>query len=196
MAWTLHEPTWDFEPPHGELTWTVRWGSSPERNVKFEDALDEWKLSMGCMFDPKQVDPSEHADLVFSCMEPPTWPDDQGTMATGIEEDGKTVHVIVRADLCDSGGNMLFMHAAGHGIGLSDLTEWYPNVMSQVSLMPDWWNDEVPRMERDGTRIWAHDHGAPGCGTDDPRWSWELDPGYYSSHPETPEPGRMPVLHG
>ena len=194
MQWSLHKPTWDASPPQGDLTWTVRWGGSPERNLRFEQALDEWQLSMGCMFEPREVAPEQQADLVFSCMEPPHWPADHGKIATGVEEDGKTIDVIVRPELCDSGGDMLFLHAVGHGLGLADATKWYPNIMSQVSLMPEWWDEELPRMERDGMRIWASGQGAPGCGGRDPKWSWELDPEYYSAHPATPAAGSVPEI--
>ena len=194
MQWSLHTPAWDASPPQGDLTWTVRWGGSPERSHQFKEALDEWQLSMGCMFEPREVSPSEHADLVFSCMDPPNWPADHGKIATGIEEDGKVIDVIVQPELCDSAGNMFFLHAAGHGLGLADLTKWYPNIMSQVSLMPEWWDEEVPRMERDGMRIWAHERGALGCGSRDPQWSWEIDPEWYSSHPETPAAGSIPEI--
>jgi len=197
-SWYLHKPTWEASPPQGDLTWAVRSGASLKLNLRFKKALDEWRLSMGCIFEPREVDPDEQADIEFNCSEPPgrSFEDGNGTdqdrMVTIVEKDKNTRNVFIKPVVCDIGGDMVFMHAAGHGLGLADIEEVFPNVMSQASLLPRYWNHDVPGMERDGLRIWAYKKGASGCGTRDPKWSWEIEPERYRIHPKTPIAGSMP----
>ena len=197
-SWYLHKSTWEAFPPQGDLTWAVRSGASLKLNLRFKKALDEWQLSMGCIFEPREVDPDEQADIEFNCSEPlgRSFEDGDGTdqdrMVTIVEKDKNTRNVFIKPVVCDIGGNMVFMHAAGHGLGLADTELEYVSVMSQSSLMPRFWSGDVPGMERDGLRILAYKLGASGCGTRDPKWSWEIEPERYRIHPKTPIAGSMP----
>jgi hypothetical protein len=185
MSWSQHEPTFDFEPPRGDLTWSIE-GEAPSRfSENLDQALDEWQVSMACRFHPHRVSEPKQAMVTFICAEPPYSPADHGKIATGqIVEDGSTV-VWVKPELCDGPGNLFVMHAVGHALGLADSQEWYPTTMDGFSIMPEAWTGEIPRLERDGHRIWALNHGAPGCGDRDPQWSWVERPDYYSG--ETPD---------
>lgn len=183
MSWTQHEPTWDFPSPSGDVTWKIDGGSTPFRERRFEQALDEWRISMSCIFEPKRSDTDAQATITFSCSEPPYSTADHGRITTGRRVDDGRLVVWVSPELCDSAGDVFFMHAVGHAIGLADKQMWYPSTMDQFSIMPGSWDGDFPSLERDGMRIWALNQGAPGCGSDDPRWSWESNPDYYSGEP-------------
>lgn len=186
MSWTKHEPAWDFIPPKGEFRWSILEGSNPERVSKFSKALDDWRISMSCSFDPVHVDRDENLDLLILCSDPPFSYADHGKIATGRDDSKNVAAIWVRPDLCDNAGPLFFLHATGHGIGLADSQRWYPTTMDGFSIMPEAWDGNFPELERDGMRIFSLKNGAPGCGDEDPKWSWEIDPDYYSAYPKTP----------
>jgi len=184
VSWVQHEPTFDSEPPTGDLTWAIEGEAPGGFDSKLAQALEEWQVSMACRFQPRRISDPKQAMVTFLCAEPPYHPADHGKIATFQVVESKdrqigAIMVYVKPEFCDSAGDIFMMHATGHAIGLADETKWYENTMSQTSIMPEYWSDEIPRMERDGFRIWALRHGAPGCGERDPQWSWIERPDDY-----------------
>lgn len=181
--WSQHEPNWVHEPPTGEITWSLVEGSTPKRDERFSQALDEWQISLACRFTPRHVMPNEGPSISFHCSEPPSRLEDQGKITTLVDPDSGKINVWVKPNLCDYAADILMLHAAGHGLGHDEMQRWYPTVMDGFSIVPDPPVKKFSGNERDGLRIWALRRGAPGCGDRDPEWSWVADPDYYAGDP-------------
>jgi hypothetical protein len=193
--WSLHTPTFDSAGVQREqLVWRVE--SAPghelgalalERGLKL--AEPEWENALSCGTKIKQASTEEEADVVFRCKnlgESGAWEENYHMR---IEDDGNVRRIDIESDWCETSGHQFYTYVMGRALGMARTSLSYCSVMNGFSLTKWFKTDDagICDMERDGLRIWSLQHGAPGCGAEDPQWSWEKYPDLYKSYPDDEE---------
>lgn len=193
--WSLYIPKLDTV---GEYTDSVRWRvessvtdgwiGGPELEAGLLQTTDSWSKALACGTKIEHVSDPDAANLVFHCMpDPDDAPFSENDLITvGIDEDG-TRHVAVDPDWCRGGGREFHTYVMGRGLGFAPQSVYHKSVMRGVSLTHYGMDRDngIETEELDGFRIWALRHSAPGCGAEDPKWSWEQDPDRYKSYPDS-----------
>lgn len=186
---------------------TVRWTFDPDKahidptamRRAIQESAPLWHKPLGCGVELMEVKITDTPDIVFRC-EPSDGFGHNGYLEVafvkGLEEKNQT---IVRIDpkLCKRANRSLALNVVGHGLGFEEgpNVRLFPSIMDLGTINWDQnsgdqarYYDSINGQELDALRIWALEQGAPGCGADDPLWSWE-DPnlGYTYSAGPSPE---------
>ena len=185
----------DLDPTHANP-------DSMHREI--QAAVPLWRKPLGCGVQFIEVPvvsdkPEELPDLIFRCETNGSRKESEVDMTMERTQYGWS-QAIVRIDpaRCATGGRPFALHAVGHGLGFQEEPVWgghlYPEIMDKGIAVhnpfpsKEKYYDSINGRELDALRIWALEQGAPGCGADDPLWSWE-DPnlGYTYSAGPSPE---------
>lgn len=174
----------------------VTWWAAPDAPIQsLKSASHEWTVALACGIKPRQVSDPALASVKFVCGHIAEGrskkdPDgvESGFLEADVSKDGKTT---VTLDEWCSGGiaRSQALHAWGHALGYPHQLKQNESVLGSEPIIPidrSYANLGIRSEELDNIRIWALEHGAPGCGSADPQWNWEKMPEYYSSHPDVP----------
>ena len=188
----MGEVSWAFDPSE---EWTDPTGMA----AAVRDAASGWRKPLACGVDLVEVNPQDSPDILFRC-EPFAERDvENGALEVSNTVAGGRKQMVVKINpvWCLKPNRPFALHAFGHGLGFEEPATVliYQAVMDRVMVM-DWASkmedfedyQNLKGRELDSFRIWSLEQGAPGCGTEDPLWSWE-DPslGYAYSAPPRPE---------
>lgn len=190
--WFLFEPKLHPEVPfpHGEISWAVD-DSVPEAlTSSLVSSAEEWRLVLGCNFNATQVSPAPDTHILFSCADDDhlvggsysaTW-----VYADGFQEDNSR-HVILAPRFCKTGGNALSQHAWSSALGFpsdQDSSDTWAIMGFSIDIEQRGGKQKpISGLELDGLRIFAKKMGAPGCGENEPKWSWDKKSVPYYTHP-------------
>jgi len=205
---------WYYDPPNlapdglrplamGEARWAFdpseEWTDPKPMAAAIRDAASGWQKPLACGVDLVEVSPQDNPDILFRCE--PYYPERASenlvieTVTTEVSGK-KQVVVKINPEWCLKPNRPFALHVVGHGLGFKDpeVPHLYSAIMDQVAIQP-WLSTyayfkemhNFEGRELDSFRIWSLEHGAPGCGTDDPLWSWE-DPSLWYSYSAPPSP--------
>ena len=186
---------------------TVKWAfdttttvvDSTRMHESIRSAAPLWRTPLGCGVQLKEVNLGDQPDVVFRCEQIENYEHNGDLEVDFVKALGEKHQSVVKIDskICKKAGLSRALHVWGHGLGFDDPLEFqlYPSIMSPGAIFFDPPESSQKKYylglngrELDALRIWALEQGAPGCGADDPLWSWE-DPnlGYTYSAGPSPE---------
>jgi len=189
----MGEVRWAFDP-------SEEWTDPNRMAAAIRGATSGWQKPLACGVDFVEVKPQDNPDILFRCE--PYYPELRGENlvieTTVTEVSGKKQVVVkINPEWCLKPNRPFALHAFGHGLGFEEPgfgIHPYPAVMDRIAIQP-WLKDyayfehmqDFEARELDSFRIWSLEQGAPGCGTDDPPWSWE-DPSLWYTYSAPPRP--------
>ena len=179
------------DPYAKSISWSVK--SRDSQNNAESEALglgigsieSSWESALACGTKINQVQPSQDPDVIFYCetVIDDLEVSDNGLVAVSIDDRG-TRHISIESKNCRDSGREFYAYALGKGLGFQGTFSSHKSVMNGASLT-DWGikrDNVVEGEERDGFRIWALRHGAPGC-EDGSDWSWKEQPQRFRTYP-------------
>jgi hypothetical protein len=207
IGWAYHPPTLARDGllplAMGEVRWafddSAAWTDPAAMQAVTREAAGLWRAPLACGVRLTEVPVGDAPDVVLRC-EPfeETVPFDVLSTQVTWEGGHKQVLVRIQPERCVRPSRALALHAFGNGLGFDAAEAREAGaqlVMGPEVRRPFLYGDLVrddqvfEGQERDGFRIWALERGAPGCGAEDPPWSWD-DP----ERPPGDSPGPPPAM--
>jgi len=185
---------------------TVKWAFDPgseysdtkKMHFQIQAAAPMWYEPLGCGVNLVEVALEDQPDLIFRCEENENYNENRELEMILVEvANGKFQAIVkIEPERCRKAASRPFaLHAVGHGLGFEEPSfggREYPAIMNKSVSAHRVFDSEylqsINGRELDALRIWSLEQGAPGCGAEDPLWSWE-DPnlGYTYSAGPSPE---------
>jgi len=182
--WAFFEPDLlnDTTLLHANVTWYADESVPDKLLTGLRDAAEEWRLVMGCSYVPREQQSPAQVDIQFSC----TPIESQRATVTRGENVARTMYVDLEPEYCSNGGIALAEYAWIRALGFPEQNQWVSSVGNgfRASCAADGRTiSGIKYAELDGFRIWAKNAGAPGCGANEPGWSWVTEPDRYKTAP-------------
>jgi len=182
--WELFSP---IGGPDLQTQAKISWFADSPISDRALKASNEWEIHTSCGIDLIKVDDPREADISLAC-------DDFASENSSFLMADKEGNFTLSKRACASGGDAMMRFVFAIAMGFPQQFVWFENQADGSSAWGELNNIESngwSNIETDGWRVWALEHGAPGCGKDELEWSWIKDPLFYKTPPNQETADRL-----